>query len=429
MGDNADVDAEEILEMSTEKLDEMSERKKKNSLLNEVLVTGLLKNINEKVNNKLDTDAQSELINIINERVKDGYKGGPIDLESEIEKAISFDEEPTDDHIISTANKNRAKLPANRRLPSKETKLSFNEKDDSVDADKVDEDFDNLFNDDTENETYDHVDEAKKEIMEKSYIDDFDALLEDDNNKEFMNIDTDVGCNVDDDFDALLMAENIQIDSTKNVGILSDEKETKTKEKEREEDVKESKEKLNVLPIEDYKEKDLDDGVEDKGNTNEFLEKNDEEENIKSIINKQLEESPTMENDANGKSNMNDSIEDIFKTLENNETNLVEIENLLMDESLGESDYKTKIEPETKKDPFDDLFEEFNEENMEDVDKGFQQLYENKKNTPVKDMHSDNVDIDGNVFKTQVSYLKIIQNLFVYHDLKIAQSDKCSGFM
>merc|ERR1719206_1703324 len=138
-----------------------------NSLLNEVLVTGLLKNINEKVNNKLDTDAQSELINIINERVKDGYKGGPIDLESEIEKAISFDEEPTDDHIISTANKNRAKLPANRRLPSKETKLSFNEKDDSVDADKV-----------------------------------------------------------DDDFDALLMAENIQIDSTKNVGILSDEKET-----------------------------------------------------------------------------------------------------------------------------------------------------------------------------------------------------------
>jgi len=401
MGDNADVDAEEILEMSTEKLDEMSERKKKNSLLNEVLVTGLLKNINEKVNNKLDTDAQSELINIINERVKDGYKGGPIDLESEIEKAISFDEEPTDDHIISTANKNRAKLPANRRLPSKETKLSFNEKDDSVDADKVDEDFDNLFNDDTENETYDHVDEAKKEIMEKSYIDDFDALLEDDNNKEFMNIDTDVGCNVDDDFDALLMAENIQIDSTKNVGILSDEKETKTKEKEREEDVKESKEKLNVLPIEDYKEKDLDDGVEEKENTNEFLEKNDEEENIKSIINKQLEESPTMENDANGKSNMNDSIEDIFKTLENNETNLVEIENLLMDESLGESDYKTKIEPETKKDPFDDLFEEFNEENMEDVDKGFQQLYENKKNTPVKDMHSDNVDIDGNVFKTQ----------------------------
>merc|ERR1712212_788241 len=60
-----------------------------------------------------------------------------------------------------------------------------------------------------------------------------------------------------------------------------------------------------------------------------------------------------------------------------------------------------KIEPETKNDPFDDLFEELNEENMENVDKGFQQLYENKKTTPLEDIPSLNVDIDGNVFKTQ----------------------------
>merc|ERR1719430_333149 len=98
---------------------------------------------------------------------------------------------------------------------------------------------------------------------------------------------------------------------------------------------------------------------------------------------------------------MNDSIEDIFKNLEKNETNLVEIENMLKDESLGEIDCKTKIEPEPKNDPFDDLFEELNEENMENVDKGFQHLYENKKTTSVEDMPSLNVDIDGNVFKTQ----------------------------
>ena len=42
---DVEVDAEEILEMSTEKLDEINVKKKKNSLLNEVLVTGLLKNI------------------------------------------------------------------------------------------------------------------------------------------------------------------------------------------------------------------------------------------------------------------------------------------------------------------------------------------------------------------------------------------------
>jgi len=405
MGDNVDVDAEEILEMSTEKLDEMSERKKKNSLLNEVLVTGLLKNINEKVSNKLDTDAQSELISIINERVKDGYKGGPIDLESEIEKAISFDEEPTDDHIISTANKNRAKLPANRRLPSKDSKLSFNEIeeqiDNSVDADKVDEDFDNLFNDDTENEAYHQVDEANKDMMEKSYIDDFDALLEDNNDKEYMNTDTNAGCNVDDDFDALLMAENIQIDSTKKIEISSDKEETETTEIENVEDSKKSKEKLDVLVNQDFKEKDLDNGTEKKENTNEMLEERNYENNMESEIDKQLVEDQIEENDGNGKSNMNDSIEDIFKNLENNETNLLDIENMLKDESLGENDCKTKIEPETKSDPFDDLFEELNEENMENVDKGFQQLYENKKTTSVEDMPSLNVDIDGNVFKTQ----------------------------
>jgi len=396
MGDNVDVDAEEILEMSTEKLDEMSERKKKNSLLNEVLVTGLLKNINEKVSNKLDTDAQSELINIINERVKDGYKGGPIDLESEIEKAISFDEEPTDDHIISTANKNRAKLPANRRLPSKESKLSFNEIeeqiDNSVDADKVDEDFDNLFNDDAENEAYHQVDEGNKDIMEKSIIDDFDALLEDNNDKEFLDTDTTAGCNVEDDFDALLMAENIQIDSTKKI---------ETKEIDNEEDSKKSKEELGILSMEDFKENDLDDGAEMSKNTNEMLEERKEENNVESEIIEQLVEDQIAENGANEKNNMNDSIEDIFKNLENNETNLLEIENMLKDESLGEIDCKTKIEPETKNDPFDDLFEELNEENMENVDKGFQQLYENKKTNPVEDMPSLNVDIDGNVFKTQ----------------------------
>merc|ERR1712179_117805 len=269
------------------------------------------------------------------------------------------------------------------------------------DADKVDEDFDNLFNDDTENEAYHQVDEANKDMMEKSYIDDFDALLKDNNDKEYMNTDTNAGCNVDDDFDALLMAENIQIDSTKKIEISSDKEETETTEIENVEDSKKSKEKLDVLVNQDFKEKDLDNGTEKKENTNEMLEERNYENNMESEIDKQLVEDQIEENDGNGKSNMNDSIEDIFKNLENNETNLLDIENMLKDESLGENDCKTKIEPETKSDPFDDLFEELNEENMENVDKGFQQLYENKKTTSVEDMPSLNVDIDGNVFKTQ----------------------------
>jgi len=405
MGDNGDSDigAEEILEMSTEKLDEMSERKKKNSLLNEVLVTGLLKNINEKVSNKLDTDAQSELISIINERVKDGYKGEPVDLESEIEKAISFDEEPTDDHIISNANKNRAKLPANRRLPTKESKLSFSEIeeqiDDMVDADKVDEDFDNLFNDDNENEANQHDAETSKDLMEKSYIDDFDALLED-SNKNSINTETDTECNVDDDFDALLMAENIQIDLTTKTDIPKDEKSDNV-------DIKASE--GNNEPKE--KETKLDTSGKNTEKVKEILDERMDSKELdlqdKSEVDEQLgKESSPKENNTVEKNNINDSLEDIFKNLENNETNLVEIENMLLDDSLDKTDSKTEEKPEITKDPFDDLFDELDEENLDDVDKGFEQIYENKKITDVEEKAPVKVDIDGNVLKTQNSQEK-----------------------
>merc|ERR1712002_1442403 len=103
---------------------------------------------------------------------------------------------------------------------------------------------------------------------------------------------------------------------------------------------------------------------------------------------------------------INDSLEDIFKNLENNETNLVEIENMLLDESLDKIDCKTKIKPEITKDPFDDLFDELDEENLDDVDKGFEQIYENKKITDVEEKAPVKVDIDGNVLKTQNSQEK-----------------------
>ena len=44
---------------------EEAEVRKKPSLLSDMLVSGLLKNINEKVTNKLDQEAQSELAGIV----------------------------------------------------------------------------------------------------------------------------------------------------------------------------------------------------------------------------------------------------------------------------------------------------------------------------------------------------------------------------
>merc|ERR1712106_1212779 len=59
-----------------------------------------------------------------------------------------------------------------------------------------------------------------------------------------------------------------------------------------------------------------------------------------------------------GKGNINDSLEDIFKSLQKTEPNLIEIENMLVEDSLNEHGCKTnEAEKEVKiKDPFDDLF-------------------------------------------------------------------------
>merc|ERR1711892_83023 len=214
--ENVDMDdnTEEIMEIETGKLDEINVKKKKNSLLNKVLVTGLLKNLNDKVSNKLDNEAQSELVDIINEKVKDGYEVGLIDFESEVEKAISFDEGPTNDHIITTANKNRVKHPSNRRLPSKESRLSLSDTQeqicDNTGISNVDEDFEKLFKNEDVYEPNEFIDSEKEECTQKSeesYVDDFDALLKEDNTV-LLEIDNDVKCAVDADFDALLENEN-----------------------------------------------------------------------------------------------------------------------------------------------------------------------------------------------------------------------------
>ena len=71
--------------------------KKKQSLLSEVLVSGLLKNINDKVSNKLDDDATSELAGILSQKVKEG--GILMAATPGSEKGISFEDSPFNDHI------------------------------------------------------------------------------------------------------------------------------------------------------------------------------------------------------------------------------------------------------------------------------------------------------------------------------------------
>ena len=83
--------------------------KKKQSLLSEVLVNGLMKNINDKVCNKLDDEAQSELAGIVSQKVKQQQAGILISSISSsssssssvagTEHAVSFDTPPLQDHL------------------------------------------------------------------------------------------------------------------------------------------------------------------------------------------------------------------------------------------------------------------------------------------------------------------------------------------
>ena len=191
-----------------------------------------MKNINEKVCNKLDDDAQSELAGIVSQKVKEG--GIIVDSKHSFEKGTSFEETPAKDHLIETANKNRVRLPLNRRMPSSRfrsdsTKSDENDPDPEEDID-IDEDFENLLKDE-EIDIDDMADQIsfsdKKEDKEtentkkhkESYLDDFEALLKENSDEISSECDDKNICDIEADFDALIEKENVivEVRSTEEV--------------------------------------------------------------------------------------------------------------------------------------------------------------------------------------------------------------------
>lgn len=227
-------DQEELLSQTINAHSPETQVKKKKSLLSEVLVNGLLKNINEKVCNKLDDDAQSELAGIVSQKVKE--EG----LTEMVDTGVSFESEPNKDHIIDNANKNRAALPQNRRPPTSKSQSRVEMTEGRIDEaeenlDSFEEDFENLLKDedidvDLEQEEV-NVNEAKNEEEldgdlkpkhearkhRESYLEDFEALLKENSGDVSPDCDTNEICDIDADFDALLEEENVVIQSTSPV--------------------------------------------------------------------------------------------------------------------------------------------------------------------------------------------------------------------
>ena len=184
--------------------------RKKPSLLSDVLVSGLLKNINEKVTNKLDQEAQSELAGIVSQKVKQ------TGLAADLEGGISFDDLPSQDHLLASANKGRVSPPRNRLSPSSARTDGR--------TDSLEEDFENLLKDE-EIDIADNLDlgvtgEALDGVVgdggggggDDSYLDDFEALLADSSTEVTGDCDEDKHCDIEADFEALIEKENVVVE-------------------------------------------------------------------------------------------------------------------------------------------------------------------------------------------------------------------------
>ena len=141
----------------------------------------------------------------------------------------------------------------------------------------------------------------------------------------------------------------------------------------------------------------------------------------------EIEKDGGKKENAEKESNMDSSMEDIFKKLEKNEHGLLEMETLVEKGLLEENDLfenkkinqigeAKKDKSKVIKDPFDDLFDELDEANLEDVDKGFQQIYAVENNADedfdtisahkVEEILLNKVDLQNQTMSAAIETLK-----------------------
>ena len=203
------------MEPEPSQVPEEPEVRKKPSLLSEMLVSGLMKNINEKVTNKLDQEAQSELAGIVSQKVKETRRAG-----AELEGGLSFDDLPSQEHLLASANKGRVSPPRNRvSTSSVRTERR---------TDSLEEDFENLLKEEEvdiedtlglalPSEPLDGEDGGGGRgdgggDEDDSYLDDFEALLADSSTELTGDCDEDKHCDIEADFEALIEKENVVVE-------------------------------------------------------------------------------------------------------------------------------------------------------------------------------------------------------------------------
>ena len=143
-----------------------------------VMVSGLLKNISDKVTTKLDPESEDELVQIISRKMEGGG----------VEEGVSFEDWPNSEYVINSATQGRVKGTKDRRLPSVKGKNGQGEE----------------YQEEGE---YDEDNSDEEELEGKADVDDdFDSLLAtiDSSTAGTSLVGNEVEEDVDDAFDSLL---------------------------------------------------------------------------------------------------------------------------------------------------------------------------------------------------------------------------------
>ena len=162
--------------------------------LDSVMVSGMLRNISDKVATKLKQESEEELVEIMVKRMEKEEEEGS--------GMVSWEEWPTGDHLMANPTAGRVKAGPKRPPTAISRRREGSERSEEEDFDsllaamegesegaslvEVEEDLDDAFDSLLKESTHDEteIDEAEENLRKKSVDDDFNLLLEDNDIKE-----------------------------------------------------------------------------------------------------------------------------------------------------------------------------------------------------------------------------------------------------
>ena len=326
--------------------------------LDSVMVSGMLRNISDKVATKLKQESEEELVEIMVKRMEKEEEEGS--------GMVSWEEWPTGDHLMANPTAGRVKAGPKRPPTAISRRREGSERSEEEDFDsllaamegesegaslvEVEEDLDDAFDSLLKESTHDEteIDEAEENLRKKSVDDDFNLLLEDNDIKEEE------------------LVEKVEIVSTEESSGEEEEEENLRKRSVEDDfnlllednDIKEEElvDKVEIVSTEES-------SAEEEEEENERMKVKEEEVGNNKVIGEAKKSSMmTQEQDARADNKEGDAAVEVTQPkCASNEG------------QAGVEESKNELKSGSK-DPFDELFEELADGELE-AEEGFQQIF------------------------------------------------------